>query len=320
MMVRQTEFGPTGGVILRRDVLAMGYDDRFIAAMLRSNQWIRVRHGAYVGADSWRALGPEDRHRVTARAVLRAAKSHVALSHVSAALEWGADVWDIDLQEVHLTRMDGKCGRREAGVAQHRGSVEPGSVAVHDGVQLLDGARTVVDVTRMTDVEHGLVVVNSLLHLGAASLEDSWKAASNMDGWPDTLTTRLVLRLADRRIESVGESRTQYMLWSQGLPRFEPQVEIRDLNGRFVARVDFALPELGVFLEFDGRIKYDNLPAGKTLDQVLREEREREKLICRLTGWVCIRISWKDLENPARLAREIRAILASRQRASAGPA
>ena len=30
-----------------------------------------------------------------------------------------------------------------------------------------------------------------------------------------------------------------------------------------------------MFLEFDGNVKYNNLPPGKTLAQVLREERER---------------------------------------------
>jgi hypothetical protein len=320
MMIKRTELGATAGVILRREALDMGYDDRSIAAMVEHGRWVKVRHGSYVDARLWSPLGAEDRHRVTARAVLKTARSPVVLSHVSAAVEWGADVWDVDLSEVHLNRLDGKCGRREAGVAQHRGKVAPATIAVHDGVRLLDAARTAVDITTMCDVEHGLVIVNSLLHLGLTDLQHCWVAAELMDGWPDTLTTRLVLRLADRRIESVGESRTCYLLWSQGLPRFEPQYKIRDGSGRVIARVDFALPELGVFLEFDGRVKYDNLPPGKTLAQVILEEREREKLICRLTGWVCVRITWKDLEHPARLAHEIRSILASRRWAPVTPA
>ena len=320
MMIRRKKFESTGGVILRRDVLAMGYDDRYIAARLRAKEWVRIRHGAYVATALWADLGAEDRHRVKARAVLRTAKCPVALSHVSSTLELGGEVWDLDLDEVHLTRLDGKCGRREAGVVQHRGAVDLGSLREHEGVPLLDAARTVVDVSRMTDLEHALVVANSLLHIGATNLDECRAAAVVMDGWPDTLTTRLVLALADGRIESVGESRTSYLLWSQGLPRFEPQVKVRDHTGRVVARVDFALPEFGVFLEFDGRIKYDQLPSGKTLEQVLREEREREKLICRLTGWVCIRIGWRDLENPERVAHEIRAILASRRSVPGSPA
>ena len=319
-MIRRTELGSDGGVILRREAMEMGYDDRAIAAKLRSGEWVRVRHGSYVESKSWKPLDAEDRHRVTARAVLKTAKSPAVLSHLTAAIEWGADVWDIDLSEVHITRRDRKCGRREAGVCQHRGKVDAEAIAVHDGVPLLGAARTVVDVTTQCDVEHGLVVTNSLLHSGVTNLEDCWDASRAMDGWPDTLTTRLVLQLADPRIESVGESRTCHFLWRHGLPRFEPQYQVRDANGRVIARLDFALPELGVFLEFDGQVKYDNLPPGKTLAQVLREEREREKLICRLTGWVCIRISWKDLERPERLAHEIRTILASRRWAPLGRA
>jgi hypothetical protein len=320
MMIKRTELGSTGGVILRREALAMGYDDRAIAAKLRTGEWVRIRHGSYVEAAGWKSLDEKDRHRVRARAVLKTAKSPVALSHVSAAVEMGADVWDLDLSDVHVTRLDGKCGRREAGICQHRGQVDDGVVVVHDGVPILNAARTVVDVSTQCDVEHGLVVANSLLHAGATSLDDCRAAAAAMDGWPDTLSTRLVLSLADPRIESVGESRTCHLLWKQGLPRFEPQFEIRDHTGRVVARVDFALPELGVFLEFDGRIKYDQLPPGKTLAQVLREEREREKRICRLTGWVCIRISWQDLAHPERLAHEIRSILVSRRWAPVGSA
>jgi hypothetical protein len=320
MMIRRRTFESTGGVILRRDVLAMGYDDRYIAARMRAKEWVRIRHGAYVATALWHELGVEDQHRVRARAVLRTAKSPVALSHLSSAVEWGGEVWDLDLGEVHLNRLDGKCGRREAGVAQHRGAVDLASLREHDGVPLLDAARTVVDVSRMTDLEHALVVANSLLHIGATTLDDCRAAAAVMDGWPDTLTTRLLLALMDDRIESVGESRTLYLLWSQGLPKFEPQFKILDRTGRVVARVDFALPELGVFLEFDGRVKYDQVPEGKTLAQVLREEREREKLICRLTGWVCLRIGWRDLEHPERLAHEVRAILASRRSHPGTPA
>ena len=102
------------------------------------------------------------------------------------------------------------------------------------------------------------------------------------------------------------------MIWSQRLPRFEPQYEIHDESGRVIARVDFAAPALGVFLEFDGRIKYQGL-GGKALEEVLLEERRREAMICALTGWVCVRITWADLMHPERLARRIRSAIDSRR-------
>jgi hypothetical protein len=181
------------------------------------------------------------------------------------------------------------------------------------GVPVVSAARAIVETTTVTDVEHGLIVANSLAHRHPESLERARAIAREMDHWQNTLATRIVLQLADHRIESVAESRALYFLWSQSLPAFEPQYEVRDTDGRVVARLDFALPELGVFLEIDGRAKYVDRRDGKSLEQVLFEEREREKLVCRLTGWVCLRISWADLGRPGRLAREIRAVLSSRR-------
>ena len=43
-------------------------------------------------------------------------------------------------------------------------------------------------------------------------------------------------------------------------------------------------------------------------------EKQREERICQLTGWVCIRITWADLERPERTAGRIRRILDQRRR------
>jgi hypothetical protein len=131
-----------------------------------------------------------------------------------------------------------------------------------------------------------------------------------MEQWPDSRVVELVLRLADGRIESVGESRTLWACFHEGLPMPVPQYVVRDRRGCEVARVDFAWPELGTFLEFDGRIKYEALlrPGERASDVVLRE-RDRERLICETTGWVCIRVTWAELADPARLAARIRGVL-----------
>jgi hypothetical protein len=288
-------------------------NDRAIRAMVSSGQWQRVRHGAYADRPAWERLDPVDQHRVLARAVLQAAGAPAALSHVTAAVEHGAEIWDIDLSQVHVTRPDGKAGRREAGVVQHRGRLVDDDIMVVEGAPTVSAARALVEVTTMADVEHGLVVANSLVHRRPELLNEARKLAEDMDHWQNTLATRIVLALADPRIESVAESRAQHLFWAQHLPKPEPQYKVVDAQGRIVGRVDFALPALGVFFEIDGRLKYFQGRDGKSMDQVLFEERQREKLICRLTGWICIRITWADLAHPGRLAREIRAVLASRR-------
>ena len=306
------ELGATGGVILRREAIAMGLNDRAIARLVADGVWHKVRRGAYVDKSLWDELHPLDRHRVLARAVLRTAECPAVLSHISAAIEHGAEVWDIDLSVVHITRLDGRAGRREAGVEQHRGILAENEARLVDGVMVVSPARSIVEVSTRCNVEHTLVVANSLLHRGETTLDLVAAEAIKSDRWPNSLATRIVVKLADRRVESVGESRTAHVLWSQRLPWFEPQYEILDESGRVIARVDFAAPGLGVFLEFDGRIKYQGL-AGRSLEEALLEERRREALICSLTGWVCVRITWADLGHPERLARRIRAAIDSRR-------
>jgi hypothetical protein len=305
----------TGQVWLRRDLIADGITDRQIRAFVKSGEWHRVRQGAYCLGALWVQLSAADRHRLLCRAVLMKAHPATVLTHVSAAVERGAPVWGISLEEVHTTRTDGRGGRREAGVVHHRNALSPDQVEIVNGVPVSKAARCAVEVCTIAPLEPALVTVNGLLHAQQTTLSDIEVHAHDTRFWPESLSTTLVLRLADARIESVGESRTCYFLFCHHLPRPEPQVVVHDERGREFARVDFAWLDLGVFLEFDGRVKYlDHRRDGETLEDFLLREKRREERICLLTGWVCIRITWADLSDPERLARRIRAVLASRDR------
>jgi len=297
-------------VILRREALAAGYTDRDIAKMVRSGLWHRIRHGAYVGAQAWNELSNADQHALLARAVLRQARAEMVLSHISALPEYGAPLWGLSTDVVHVTRRDRRAGRKESGVQQHQGILMPDDVVVRRGVEVTSASRTAIDITTVADTERSLAVVNHLLHEEHATLEEVRGRYSSMERHPFTLHTDLVLRLADPRIESVGESRTFFLCWSQGLPVPEPQVIVPDHGMGEVFRLDFAWPERGVWLEFDGKEKYvKHLREGETVaDAVLREKR-REDRVRELTGWRCIRITWADLFFPERTAARIRAML-----------
>lgn len=297
-------------VILTRDLLALGYDDRAIARMVKDGQLVKVRRGAHVEAAAWAKLDEAGRHGIRARAVLRQACTEVVLSHVSGLPEYDAPTWGLDLSRVHVTRPDERAGRIGAGVRQHCGKIVDGDVIELNGVPVMNATRLALEVTTVALTEPSLVVVNHLLRLGYTSPELLEKRYASIERWPNSLRTNIVLRLADGRMESVGETRTFYMCHRQGLPMPVPQLAIEDEHGHVVARVDFAWPELGVFLEFDGKVKYEKLlrDGERASDVVIREKR-REELICRLTGWRCIRITWADLEHPERTAALIRTIL-----------
>lgn len=333
MMVREWRSYPP--VVLRRELLARGWDDRAVTRAVRSGDLVRVRYGSYAEGATWAGLTGDQRYAAICRAAQRRAESDLVLSHASALPAYDAPLWRMDPHVVHGTRQDGRAGRKEAGVQQHSGILLPEDVTEVDGCLVTSAARTALDITTIAPIEPSLVVVNHLLHSGQVSLEQLWAryrseriversrlgvvapAATTMRRWPGSLRTELVLGLADGRCESVAESRLLFLCWDGGLVMPEPQHEVRDATGKVVARVDFAWPELGVFLEVDGRVKYTDLvPESQTAVDVVLREKRREELVTELTGWRCIRVTWADLQHPARLLARIRAALNGRRRAS----
>jgi hypothetical protein len=299
--------------MLRKHLVELGYSDRAIAAHVKGGDWVKVRHGAYTDAHTWNALDDAGRHALVARAVVAQARVDVVVSHASALPFLGAPTWGVDLELVHVTRRNGTTGRKEAGVSPHRGAIIEGDVVERDGLDVMAPTRVALEVTTVTSVEAAMCVVSHLLHTQQTTMQQLQTRYELMKRWPETLPTDLVLRLADERFESVGECRTYYLCFREGLPMPEPQYKVRDESGRVVARVDFAWPELGVFLEFDGKIKYEKLlEDGQRASDVVLAEKRREQMICRLTGWRCIRIDWSDLAHPERTAAMIRGMLLPR--------
>jgi hypothetical protein len=299
---------------LRSELIADGLTDNQIARLVRAKVLHRVRHGAYVPHASWSALTPEDRHRLLSRAVLRTAHESTALTHTSSLVERGIPLWGLPLDVAHTTqRVRRKAGRRVDDWIPHRGRLLEEEVEELNGVSVSIAPRSAVEICSIASVEPALIAVNGLLRAKAMSLAEFAEQAALCRLWPGSLTTDIVLRLADPRLESIGEDRFAYLCYLQSLPKPEPQVEIADDNGEVFARVDFAWPEYGVFVEFDGKIKYDRYRRdGETLDEFLMREKEREELICQLTGWTCIRITWAQLAQPQLLSARIRKLLASR--------
>jgi hypothetical protein len=294
--------------MFRHRLIDEGWSDRGIARMVAASKWARVRRGVYVDMAAWKLLDGPGRHELVARAVVHQGKTELVVSHASGLPFHNAPTWGFDLSEVDVTRTDEKTGRREAGVRQHRGKIVPGDVVLKHGLKVMHPTRLSLEVTTLVGVEPALVVVNHFLHCKLTTIERlEERYARGMVHWEGTLCTDVVLRLADPRVESVGESRTLHLCWSQHLPRPIPNYKIRNAAGKVVARVDFAWPELGVFLEFDGKVKYlRHLREGESVTDAVVREKRREEMICELTGWRCIRIVWADLERPEHTAARIR--------------
>ena len=303
------------GTFLRREAIGLGYDDRAIARLVRDGVWHRVRHGAYTYADLWRRASPAGRHRLTARAAMRTANCDAVLSHVSSVLLHTDEFWSLPLDTVHLTRLDGRAGRAMAGIHQHRGRLLPHEVEYDGALPYTSATRAALELATLVDLERSLVVTNALLHAGKTTRPRLEAAAVDMLTWPSTLRHELLLRHCDGRLESVGETRAWCAIWRAGLPPPVPQFVVVDEHGCVVARLDFAWPDRGVWLEFDGRTKYDRrLPDGETAADVVMREKRREQVVAELTGWVCVRADWSDLSHPERLVGRLTSAFALARR------
>ena len=297
---------------LRRELIGHGHSDRSLLQAVRRGHLARPRRGAYVDGPAWTAMSDEERYAVRCRAAFMQAATEVILSHTSALPFDVAPLWGLSLDDIHLTREDGLGGRKERGVQRHSGKIRTGDVIETHGLLTMSPVRASLEVTMLGSAEAGLVVVNHFLHRGDFDLATlRARYDDSMARWPNSLPTDVVLRLANPRVESVAESRTEYFCFKRGFPRPVAQYEIHE-DGVLIARLDFAFPELGFWIEFDGRVKYERhlQPGESVTDAVLREKR-REQLVMELTGWRCLRITWADLAHPDSLERRIRRLIDS---------
>jgi hypothetical protein len=302
----------THGVFLRHEANDLGYRDDAIKKLVDAKVWHRVRRGAYVFGEIWRAADRAEQYRLFCLAAVRQSKTEVIPSHTSAVGFHQGPLWGLNTSVAHMTRPDGKTGRKAAGVQQHRGTLLDGDTVEVDGRRLISPTRAALETTTIAPVEASLCVADDFLHRNLTTKQQLASRYELMTHWPSTLTTDLVIRLTDGRHESVGETRTGYMIWREGLPHAEPQVEVFDENGVLVARVDFAWPEHKLFLEFDGVQKYVKLlRPGESITDVVLAEKRREELVCAITGWRCIRITWADLARPQVIVQRIRNLMAA---------
>jgi len=219
------------------------------------------------------------------------------------------DVWDADLRQVHVTARHAPAGRKRPDTVCHQGQLATEDAPSKDGFPVTSPVRSALEAASLLDVEHGLVVLDSGLHHGLFDAAELAVAYEAMRHWPFMRQVQVAVRLADRRSESVGETRSRYLFWSQGLPMPQLQYEIWH-NGALLGIADFAWPEHGLLGEFDGKVKYMKLlrPGEKPEDALMREKR-REDLLRRVTGWGFVRIVWVELGRPAITARGVRELL-----------
>jgi hypothetical protein len=262
---------------------------------LRSAAWRRLRQD--VDADA--AL--QVTHRLQISAVGLVLPQGAGFAGRSAALLWGAvDLAHAD-DPVEVVLPAGKRWNAGTGVRVRR--LLPGIELVQQGRwRCTSREDTAVDLVRAVALDDGVLLLDQLVQQGVVRLPDVRRAATALPPCSGRPKAREAARLADGLAESPQETRLRLLLARAGLPAPVAQHRIFDDAG-FVARADFAYPDLRLAIEYDG------LWHGERT--AFLADRSR---LNRLTaaGWVVLHVTADDLRHPERLVARIVAMRARR--------
>jgi very-short-patch-repair endonuclease len=214
---------------------------------------------------------------------LRRAGRGARLSHESAATELGIELLHPDVNRLTVPRNRSRLTLPGWHVV--RSDVPPLDRLVIDGVPCTAATRSVLDLARELPLEEAVVAADSALRQRLVPASDL-RARLNAAHGRRAAAVRAVAGAMDPLAGSVLETLLRLTLRDAGL-RPVTQHEIRDPDGRFVARVDFCWPAEGLIVEADGFAFHFDRAA-------YRADRERLNALERL-GWRVLRFTWEDV-------------------------
>jgi hypothetical protein len=228
-------------------------------------RWRRVRRGVYgVGPDEPDAL---DRARAEVLA-----RCGVAGGHLAGVL--------LELDNVVLN-----------GRPMQRRSLPRNRVITAGGVPCACGLQTLRDLAATLNDLVWEQALESALRKDLTTITDIEREleAMSRSRTPGVARMRRVLALRPsgcRPTESLLETlMVQLARKIPGLPEPIRQHDVYDRHGTFVARVDLAWPELGLFIELDGQ-QHKGQPV---------YDARRETAVVAATGWLCGRFTWREV-------------------------
>jgi hypothetical protein len=277
-----------------------------ISHLIRQRRLVVVRRGVYADAELWAALGSEaERHRLRTRAATLHMRRDYVLSHDSAAYEHGLEILQPPTPYVHVTRYGVTGAWTRHGIKHHLAPFGREQKMRIGDLQVLDLARTAVDIAREHGEPYGEIACDAVLRRGVPRKELE-AAVLAMTSWPHVTRTRRAVNFADPGAANLAETMGRILVSELGLGDVDTQFPLELEDGRVV----WADMRIGLHLfEVDGKVKYtpveDGGVATRPLTEVVWEEKKRERLI-RRQGLGVSRIIYADYWPPQRAEALIR--------------
>jgi very-short-patch-repair endonuclease len=257
---------------------------------LRSSAWRRLFRGVYVHRDV------SVTHALRAQAACLLLPAAVVTGR-SAAVLWGVELAGTD-DDVEVTVPPTSHPHRLPGLRVRRADLAREHRWRRGGIPVTTPEATAVRLAGLLIGDAAVIAVDQMIATGVVDLESVRQLAAEGRG-PGAARARRVCALADGLAGSPQETRLRLLMQKSELP--SPVAQYRVLvDGRSVARVDFAWPEQKVALEYDGL--WHGEPG-----QFAKDRRRLNQLTA--AGWRVVFVTASDLRDPAALLERIAAAL-----------
>ena len=300
----ESAFVDPTGVLSVAELHAAGLGKAALATLVRTGRITRVTSGFYALPAE---LSSSARLLRLARALERRLGPTVVLSHHAALVARGLPLYERELpmHTAHLTYRTKGCGRTRSDHVLHRA---PAGVSVPRR-----GDLPVVLALLQTGSLWGerpfVVAADAALRAGMTTPSLLAAALDQSPSHPAHARLARAVSRVDGRSESPGESLLRLRLLDVGYS-VEPQVKVLTDGGAY--RLDLALTDTRVAIEFDGLGKYDSRPDAR------RAEKRREEDL-RTADWEIVRFQWTDLDDVATIKKRVEwAVRRARPRGASG--
>lgn len=290
---RQTMDKPV--IFYASDAARVDRDPARLAFLAQRGALVRIRHGAYLPAETWTSLNESEKYGLRAEALSRFTASAPVFCRQSAAMLWGLPLIRVP-EKLHIVNASPGHGRSRRGIMAHYGPLCGRETSISE-FRLTDKARTAVELCAQLPFAEALGVMDAALRAERDSFAAGWSEwARTSPRGPavarptlETLALALPTQAARRRVlkvlalaseyaESLGESISRAQLHLAGFPAPCLQQAFTLPDGRQV-RSDFFWREFHLVGEFGGKEKYfrGDWANGQTPGERVYAEKLRER-------------------------------------------
>jgi hypothetical protein len=308
-------------VSTRAQLLGSGLLPRNIARAVDAGELRRLQRNRYVRDELWSGLWPESRHRIEVSAALGEMRDGGGTaSYDSAGVLWDFSLYRHVPAAVHMSMSPRERMSSRPGLRRHAEALPDADIATLFGVRCTTAERTIFDLVRTLGPEAAVAVADAGLRQTAMRGD-----AYDLDGaeeWRQRMLDRCAraagkrgirqaietITFADGRADLPGESVSRLQLSRLGFRHLLPQVPVRGPSGEEY-RVDIGIEDARTFFEYDGVGKYLDaaMRTGRTIEQVMLDEKRREDWIRGTTQWRFVRVGSPHIRTAAALASRLAA-------------